>query len=203
MKNAILEFKGVIDEIFGVYLDSNEGFRAFKKMIEDLQIKMIPVYKREGRNVSIEDMDKSDWIYFNGDPRDSATVELHRILKGELKKRNEVGGKNSIFIGCQSIVTLYQFWEDKYRGEIAKLLGYENKRELGSDLFGDIRYIRIAIIHKKGIADSDVENKTKIIKWFKEGDLIQFNLQQFKQIIDLTYEEIDKISNLPKKDDSN
>lgn len=38
---------------------------------------MIPVYRKEGRDISIKDMDNSKWIYFSGDPRVPETIELH------------------------------------------------------------------------------------------------------------------------------
>ena len=86
------------------------------------------------------------------------------------------------------LVMIYQYWEDRYREEIASSKGIA-KDELMSDLFGDIRYFRNSIIHNKGRALREVNN-CKILKWFKEKDDIVLNSEKMDHLLDCIKNEI-------------
>ena len=47
---------------------------------------------------------------------------------------------------------------------------------------GDLRLIRISIIHHAGIGLKDIE-KCELLKWYKEGDLIFIDKTKFEDII--------------------
>ena len=81
------------------------------------------------------------------------------------------------------IALLYGAWEDHYRKEIALALGYSQKDDLKSDLFGDIAALRHAIVHNQGTATMNVQN-SKIIPWFRHGDDIYFTNTRICQLFD-------------------
>ena len=105
-----------------------------------------------------------------------------------LRERTAEDGQNYIKIGNLCLAQIYQLWEDKYRNRIATDLGID-RNDLKSDIFGDIRLIRISIMHHHGIALKEIE-KTKIFQWFKEGDQIYLNQEIFQDFIDRTIAEI-------------
>jgi hypothetical protein len=79
-------------------------------------------------------------------------------------------GRNTVLIGNYMLIALYQFWEDSRGGRIAEAIHAASKNEISSDYWGDMRLIRICLIHKRGIADDDVERRSIRFRWFRQGD---------------------------------
>ena len=60
-----------------------------------------------------------------------------------------------MFIANMCLVSLYQYWEDEFRGKIEQVLGLgENVAK--ADIMGDINWLRQSIIHNKAIASKKV-----------------------------------------------
>lgn len=176
-KPSISEFMNVIDEIYGVYLDSTYGFKLLVDNIQKIQKKAIGLI---GPMATVEELDKRSFVYGKGSPYDSHL--LHQTTQGTLKKRNKKNALNYKVMGNLSAVQIYQYWEDKYREEIANSLK-KDRDELRSDVFGDLRHYRQAIIHNNGIATQDCEDKVKILRKFKRGEEIFLNEEQIFKII--------------------
>ncbi len=49
------------------------------------------------------------------------------------------------------------------------------------DLWGDLNYLRNSVVHKQGIATSDVA-RCKLIKWFKPGDMVTITPERIRTI---------------------
>ena len=62
-----------------------------------------------------------------------------------------------------SLISIYQYWEDYFRSKIANYLYLKDKSDLKSPIMGDVRRLRVSIIHHKGIALKDVE-RCEILK---------------------------------------
>lgn len=177
MIQASVEFNGVIDHIYGVYLDSSRGFHLIREeLIKTQQI----LSQKTG--LSITDLDNRVSYYGVGDPSSSSSYILHESTQGQLKKRNDKDSDNYIIIANLCTVLIYQYWENKYRKQIAKELGLSNTDALKSDIMGDLRLLRNSIIHHNAEAEKEVEN-CKLLKWFKEGDKIYVNSKMFENII--------------------
>jgi len=73
-------------------------------------------------------------------------------------------------MGQVCLIAIFQYWEDYYRGEIAKAIEIE-KNDLKSDIFDDLRLIRNSIVHHRGIALKEIE-KCTVLNNFKEGNPI-------------------------------
>ncbi|MFZ3165997.1 MAG: tetratricopeptide repeat protein [Candidatus Methanoperedens sp.] len=177
MIQAANEFLEILDNIYGVYLDGTEGFSLVRNKIIEGQKNTNKII-----GMSIEDLDNAFFTYGKGDPRNSDSYNLHKCTQGKLKKRNEKDGDNDSIIANLCIVLIYQYWEDHYREQIAKELGHSNKNDLESDIMGDLRLLRISIIHHKAIAKKEV-GKCKLLQWFEDGDKIYVNREMFEDII--------------------
>ena len=188
-EELLRDFLKVIDEIYGVYLDATAGFHANKVNMEKSQEDSI-----NNLNLTIEHLDNCGMLYGIGDPNLPTSYILHQTTQSDYKKRNTKGGINYITLGHLCVTQLYQYWDDYYRGKIALSLGCEQKEDLLSDIFGDIRYLRISITHHRAIALSSVE-KCKILTWFKEGDTIILDEKQIEQIILHVKTELDRMYN--------
>jgi hypothetical protein len=166
--DAIAEFEQIVDYIYGVYLDATTGFEQLRKWFEENQGKSLEMLKGSHPELaSIDYLDSVDMIYGKGDPNHPASVVLHRCSQREYKDRNGEGGLNYRFLGNMAVVGLYQYWEDHHRAEVAAMFG-KDKNQLHVPVMGDLRRLRISIIHHAGIALKEAES-CEVLKWYKEG----------------------------------
>jgi len=184
--NPIIEYIEIVDNIYGLFLDSTHGFFAHRDNFIKGQQKA-----SELTSQSIEELDTISVTYGIGHPQDPDRIDLHITTQGDLKKRNEKNGHNTKTIGNLCLCEIYHYWEDHYRQEIANYLDL-SKNELLSNIFGDIRNYRRSIIHNKGIAIKAV-NDNKILKWFKENDLIENDEDNMEYIIHEIYEYLNQL----------
>jgi hypothetical protein len=164
------EFRKNIDEVYGVYLDSVRGFDL---IVDD--------HNKNNVNISDAELKKRRIFYGVGNPNSNDSYVLHKTTQYEYRERNKKEGRNRVVLANQSIVQIYQYWEDKYREEIAKLFG-KKKNELKSPIFGDFRLLRVSIIHNHGIAISSIKN-CELLKWFKPGEVISIDNKMFEKAI--------------------
>ncbi len=176
MCHSIKAFWKQVDEIYGTFLDSAASYHAFHERISSIQASTSAQI-----NKSVEELDQLRWIYGKGPPTDPGSEEQHVITQGALKERLVKNGHNTLFLARLCLVAIYQYWEDHYRAKIAADLGVQ-PAELKSDLMGDIRQIRIAIVHHGGVAKTEIE-KCKILQWFKAGDSIVINEDRMYEIV--------------------
>ena len=179
---SVNEFEKVVDYIYGVYLDSTTGFDKLREWFEKNQKDLLASLKRtQPELASIDYFDSVNMIYGKGDPNTPEAVELHRCTQKEYKDRNSKNGSNFQFLGNMALVSLYQYWEDFHRGQVATELGIK-KDDLKAPIMGDLRLIRISIIHHAGIGLKDIET-CELLKWYKEGDLIFIDKTKFEDVI--------------------
>lgn len=131
--------------------------------------------------IPLDKVDELQFLYGSGDPNNPKSTILHKTTQGELKHRNRKNGENTLFLGAMCLIAIYQFWDGKFRDEIAGELSI-TKEELLHDLIGDIRLMRHAIIHHGGIADDRISH-CRCLRWFKPGDAIEINEERMKEII--------------------
>jgi hypothetical protein len=187
------EFYQAVDSIYGVYLDSTRGFYLVKKEHVAEQRWTIKMFEKTNPELAnIEHLDMVPAMYGKGDPNKPGSVILHTCSQGELKARNEEGGANHRFIANMCLVSIYQYWEDHYRKQIATVLEKE-KNDVESDIMGDIRRLRKSIIHHKGVALNEVRN-CKVLRQFNEGDKIFIDKNIFEQVIHEIYAYINGLA---------
>lgn len=178
--DPINEFENILDNLYGVYLDSITGFKLVKQETINSQNGTIDLFKPTNPSLAnIEYLDSLPFEYGEGHPEHSS-LKLHVCTQGERKQRNSESGDNFLFIGNMCLVSIYQYWQDEYRKKIAQKKRV-SPEDLSSDIMGDIRWLRNSIIHHRGIAQKPVE-KCKILKWFKEGDEIFIDYEKMKKL---------------------
>ena len=179
---ASREFIEIVDNIYGVFLDVGNGF---SRMLESIQNNQNRTCTERG--ISIEELDTRNVFYGSGPPNNSKSQIFHATTAGEYKIRIAKNGPNVTFVGNLCLVAIYQFWEDKYRAEIAAQLGI-TREDLKSDLFGDIRHIRRSIIHNKSIGLPELARCKKLV-WFKPGDTIAMDEPKLTNLVHFVKEE--------------
>jgi hypothetical protein len=162
--NPIVEFEEIVNMIVGVYTDATIGF---------------DIYQSKFRQISENSSPDANVLF--GNPNAPATEVDHIAAITEVVSRNMETGSNFRFIGNMCLISIYQYWEDDYRKKIAELLG-KKKDALKEPIMGDMRLLRNSIIHHRAIAKKEVE-ECALLNWYKEGDQIFINKDQFKEII--------------------
>lgn len=97
---------------------------------------------------------------------------------GEVLDRSDQNGDFKNLIAKLTIVAIFSIWEDFYRDKIAEELNLRTQRtkarknRIASELMGDIRQIRICIVHKNSIL-SDESSRFSVLnpQHFPEGPL--------------------------------
>ncbi len=187
LDSHIAEFREIVDAIYGTYLDACEGFghvRAHAVEIgEDVQ-RSYEGFKTTHPELAHLPLGEAEfaysrWVPANSEPRER---HLHQVPLEVLRRRNEQDGSNFRFIGNVCAVTLFQYWEDHFREQLAHDLGIE-KNALQVPLFGELRRYRQAILHNRGFATTEVE-ECQLLKGPRRGEPIRFDRNLFENIVD-------------------
>lgn len=187
LAETLQEFLSVVDGIFGVYLDSTHGFMLNREEIKRSQDESVI-----NKDLPIAELDNKPLTYNVGFSKEPGSYSLHECTQKEFKARNQRNGINFIIQANLCVTQIYSYWEDYYREKVAEHLNKNHKNEIKSDIFGDLRILRISILHKQSIAISEIVD-CKVIKWFKHDDKIEIDELQFEIIIDLVKEEINRL----------
>ena len=192
LDTAVRELCIVVDALYGLYLDGYAGFHLFRQHISDIQIQSLPDPARlNPAYASGEYLDSVGFVFGKGDPNDPKSTVSHVATQGDVKARNDKGGRNERFLASLCLVMLYQHWEEEFRPRIAHALGVTVK-EIRVPVFGDLRLIRNSIIHKHGIATSCVARCT-VLTWFNPDDEIVISEERFEQVVKLIHEYVDSL----------
>lgn len=186
-QEAVLEIQDqmrwVMNDLAVVYAQSCHGFALLAAHLEAEResllaqlSEMMPRAEAEGVFGHV-----SQLLTENRPPEHLAAAPAVGTLR-DLHARNLPEGANVAALGAFCLIALFQYWEDSWRPHLAKALGRPVK-EIGSDLWGDVRLIRICLIHKRGVADADVQAKAKELHWFAEGDPIVIDPPKFIELM--------------------
>ena len=174
--DACVAFLKTVRGVYGVYFDVIRGFNAVHTQQRDLRGWLIRT-----QGYDDESADAVTFTYGHGDIEDSDAVPLHSVSHGELTARNLKGGENWIFLANVCLVSIYQYWEDRYRGEIAAALGAQ-KDDVRVPIMGDLRHYRNSIIHRGGVAIPEV-SRCEVIRWFDPGERIELTEEHMRTIM--------------------
>lgn len=169
--SAISEFIEIIDNIFGVYFDAIYGFHLGATEVQHQQEEALRGVEGNLDKARYE-LDSKQLNY----AMENSSDIVHSVTIREYKIRNWPGGLNDRWAAQMTLVTIFGFWEHKYREDIAKQLG-KTKDELQINEIGDLRHYRHAIVHNRGRGNKDFKS-LKVFTWFKEGEEIRLNTQR-------------------------
>ncbi len=196
----IKEFREILENIEILYNDCVWGFHGNRESIENLEntdeaskIEML-VFLRSSGIVPIpnpiEFLDHPAPYNYGAINGAESRRTKHFTLR-KFKLRNSSGGENYRFVGNMCVVQVFEYWENHYRNKIA-ISQNKKKDDIQIDVFDDLRHLRQAILHHKGIATKKVA-KASILKWFKDADTIYFQPENIKEIFNLVFQELDLI----------
>lgn len=162
MKKSVDALLEHAEQTFGLFHDSAQGWRRMSEVFEGL------VNQEMARGMPREQALNSSLIHGDGNPEDGKALHLSTL--SDRISACKPGGQNEITLSNLCLISIYSYWEDRTRMEIAKALGIDGSA-VQSDLFGDIAKMRNVILHTGGIMDSRARS-LKILKWFQFGERV-------------------------------
>ncbi len=178
-ENPVEKFLLLVHEAYGLFLDGSSAFPGFAEVL--FKDRPNSMKKLE---MSAEELDNTEFFYGNGNPNTPETLLQHHATQREVRERNERNGLNTGLLGNFILVMIYSYWDDHFREEVALITGLEKREDLKINVLGDIRHLRNAIVHNRGVATSECETKTIDLKFFKHGDQILIESKIMGQIIE-------------------
>jgi hypothetical protein len=114
--------------------------------------------------------------------------------QGDVKRRNSFNGDNFNSLGQLCITAFYDHWNDYMRREYVIAKGKLNPSETNEEVreaamreyarfsvWGDLRQIRQAIVHHRGIATKNTE-RCELFRWFKRKEQILLPPERMRDI---------------------
>ena len=114
----------------------------------------------------------------NDDPNNIQLKTIAAMKQAEVIQALQRGGEFENQNCHALIVFMYHLWDEYYRPRIAAALGLEQCGQLKSDLFGDIRLIRNAIIHNQAILTEKEYSKLRMLTPLDELRIGKLKLTQ-------------------------
>jgi len=221
LNNILDEFWQVVFNTYGTYCDSWQGILEWGKSLKNLPetqenkrkeilekireaAKTDPKFEDLLKNITDTGIPVIDsFSYCRYVPVSIQDKIRDRVLPQfsyeDMLDRNKMDGINHRHIGNMCVVTIYQYWEDNYRGKLAEVLGLEHKNCIFVDIFGDIAALRNSIIHNSGNADRRIPQKSSKA-WFEKGEPIIIDRFKFENlIIDEIYAFVEEFRINPHK----
>ena len=165
--DIIREYIDFTNEMVGGYMDAMAGFRGhFTRIQRQVHRVSRPTGKRieNGETVvvyaSYEDPSKPDIIH-------------NRIIRAEdYLEANREGGSNEQRHARAILIFLFTYWEDEIRPRLA-LAKSTSIKDIRSDIMGDMRILRHAILHAKSVLKPEEHRRLKIVdSMFPPGEVI-------------------------------
>lgn len=153
----VREYIDFVNEQVGTYMDALAGFSGHYTRIQR-QIhrisKPVGMRKKYGGTVvvyaSYEDPSKPDIIH-------------NRIVRADKYiEANAPGGSHEQHLARSIVVFLFTYWEDDIRPRLASAKGV-SVNEIVSDIMGDLRILRHAILHAKSAIRPDEHKRLKVV----------------------------------------
>ncbi len=110
-------------------------------------------------------------------PTASKPFANYSVTFGEMLAKIDIEGQQTRSARARLLVSAYALWDSDYRPIIRKECG---EAHIKSDVFGDLRLYRNAILHQKGKLDDD----TKVLKVFRKGDIIEPTANQLREVFE-------------------
>jgi hypothetical protein len=103
---------------------------------------------------------------------------VHAARLRELRRRNQPDGQNTIQLGNACAIAIFAHWEHRYRGAITSEVGLPKDKPVEVALFGDLRLLRIALIHTFGVLGA-AHAKLEVVTWASPNEPVAFDEGRF------------------------
>lgn len=167
---AAYRFRSAVEPVFGAFFDAVHGFQRLVSLIDEQgQINRGRIILPAGSHRD----DSNDALAYFARDEEGEDYLIQATPFPTVRKRNRRNGPNTVQIGNTCVVTIYTYWETRFRREIAGELGL-SAEELCVPLFGDLRRLRNAIVHRDGHIGEDAA-RLEVVDWLHADGRIAFD----------------------------
>jgi hypothetical protein len=128
------------------------------------------------------------FVQGDDDPNSPDAKYNHTARIGDLIDRNSDDGPNQRMLSRSCIIFVYSLW-GAIRPLYASAVG-RDQQDVSSDVFGDLRLYRNAIVHNNGI----LEKQPSILTFVKVGEPVQLTRSQMDELFRALFDEVNRIS---------
>lgn len=182
------DFVEFVNNQVGVYMDCVAGFQGntvrIERQVARVQ-KRVPRLNKDGQPVmmlaSVEDPTSPEVIH-------------HRIIRAQdFLRANSETGFNHRQVCWSIIVFVFAYWDEQVRPQIAAVRGVKTQ-DVKVDALGDLRVIRHAIVHNKGVLTAAEHAKLrKAAALFKPDAKVVLTHDQMHSLFVLVKQAISEI----------
>jgi len=188
--DIIREYVNFANQQIGVYMDALAGFEGHRVRISH-QI------HRENRPTGASFNEKGEkivvWSAFEDPSKPDVIISTLRRAKDYLAQ-NAKDGSNTQQHSQAVLVFIYAYWDEEIRPRLIKA----KKSEINSDLMGELRFVRISILHKKGIMRLKKNQELKLLSdMFPVDQPIHIPYENMQRIFVLIKQDCARISGVP------
>jgi len=181
----IREYIDFVNRQVGAYMDALAGFEGHYTRVER---QVHRVNRPTGTRTDEKGQQVVVWASYE-DPTKPDIIHNRIIRAKDYLEANSKEGSNSQQHSQAILVFIFSFWEEEIRPRLADSRGVD-KDSIKSNIMGDLREVRHAILHAKGIIRQDKYGKLTTLKYMFEVD----------KPICITYENMHDIFKYIKQD---
>ena len=150
-QDILTEFKSKVSRLYFAFGELGMGREMLRNHYEN---SLDPAYR---------DVPIAMAYQTNEDPNNIQLEPIAEMKQGDMIDALQRGGEFENLNTNALIVFIYHLWDENYRAKIAHALGLDQANRLESDLFGDVRLIRRAIIHNNSELTQSAHNNLKVL----------------------------------------
>ena len=128
-------------------------------------------------------------FFGKSDPNEQDATYVYRRSFSYLLDASSPDGDTNIIHRRNLIALLYASWEDRHRKRIAHEAGLKQKNDLVSDVFGDVRTYRHAIVHSNG----RLEDEPEVFHFFRKGQVLALTSEHVDVIFRLVIDDLNRM----------
>ncbi len=182
---VIREYISFVNNQGAVYMDALAGFAGHHVRVERQIHRVL-------RPSGIRTNEKGEKVIVHvsyEDPTKPDIILDHTISAADHVATNAPGGSNEQWLAWAIAIFLFTYWEDTVRPRLAKAQGVR-LNEIHSDIMGDMRILRHAVLHAKSVIHPKEHRRLKLL-----GNMFPAN-----QTIHISYENMHRLCVLIKQD---
>ena len=177
---ALREFIDFVNHQVGVYMDALAGFAGNKTRIE---FQVARVLRKSRQRKDSDGVNVVVWSSFE-DPESPDIIHNRITRTTDYIAYNSAHGFNEQQHVRAIIVMLFSFWNEEIRPRLARCKNLD-PNDIKVDALGDLRILRHAIIHNKGVLSAGVHGRLKVMKdmFVPDGAIIVSHDQMHKLFV--------------------
>ena len=189
VERILREFIDFTNQQVGVYMDALAGFEGHHTRVER---QVFRANRPCGTRIGSDGIPEVTWVSYE-DPGKPDIIHNRIVRTDEYLRANAKGGSNEQQHSRSILVFLFTYWEDEIRPRLAIAMNVAVD-DIKTDVMGDLRILRNAILHSKAILGKDEWKRLKKTKeMFAESGPVSVDYDGMHKIFSLIKQDCAKL----------